>query len=70
MKDPHGEGVEALLAATQVGDTVRMRLPKSQINAEARTRVSPALWALVQCRRLGHNVYRCRRHFPAYILSH
>jgi hypothetical protein len=41
--DPHDEGIEALLAATQVGDTVRMLLPKVQVVAVTRDRVSPIL---------------------------
>jgi hypothetical protein len=41
--NPNDENVEALLRATPVGDTVVMRLDKSQVSAEVRTRVSPIL---------------------------
>jgi hypothetical protein len=41
--DPNDEGVEALLSATQVGDTIRMRFQKAQISADVRDRVSPVL---------------------------
>ena len=37
------ESVEALIRAAQVGDTVRIRMNKGQLNAEVRDRVSPIL---------------------------
>jgi hypothetical protein len=37
------ESVEALIRAAQVGDTVRIRMDKGQLNAEVRDRVSPIM---------------------------
>jgi hypothetical protein len=39
----HDEGIVELLRATEVGDTVRMRLEKSRLNAEVRDRISPII---------------------------
>jgi hypothetical protein len=41
--EPNDEDIEALLATTQVGDTIRVLLPKVQVLAVARDRVSPVL---------------------------
>ena len=37
------ESIEARIRAAQVGDTVRIRIDKSQLSAEVRDRVSPVM---------------------------
>jgi hypothetical protein len=41
--DDRGQRIDELLHATQVGDTLRMRIQKAALSAEVRDRVSPIL---------------------------
>jgi hypothetical protein len=38
-----GQRIDEQLRATQVGDTIRMRIEKSAVSAEVRDRISPVL---------------------------
>ena len=50
------ESIEALIRAAQVGDTVRIRMDKGQLGAEARDRVSPIMAPAAA--RGGHPAFR------------